>query len=359
MYNKYFNLDFPAAPKKLIKESFHRILLESEASNAVFKSLREIEQLDAELKALEKQLADDRTAFTYRGSELQTAFTDLYKLERKLDALQNTYTRRLYDVASDSFDFEIDQEKQAAVANEEQTLIAELEILKQAYKEVKDDIQAKFNSQYADSLNKSKEKRTSRTAASKTKNEAFKTLIEEEKPEIEKAFELIRSVVDPKIKLTLEIDHAGIKDTRLYIPIVSQRVAIDVDDDDYDWENYCSEYDDGPRLQEDRVLDSLYDDPDKIAEYFGNFEPYYMADNLGLGEEPANGELFYFTNSTWAIDADQGLELFDDSSVNVSITRGRYTGPAEDCYPDSMDVDYSGDVFVQATCWLVKDFNEQ
>lgn len=347
MYNKYFDLSFPEATKSLIKESFTKKLLESNASNKLFSLLSNIERLNSELEELKKQEIASRDRKNKENPHLAELWGKLFNLERRISDLQRTYTFDHYDREGNWEERTYDETKKAAVADAEAALKKELETVSAEYYKLKDEVDAAYKAEFDDHAQRIQAKNQALTNAKEDKKVAIAELLTEEKAELDKIISDLKTI--SKASITPDFANAFVAENKLYIPIDGESAEFEINLEDYDGDGFDA---DDYNFDTDGYIEKLKSDPEAWSD-FNNFDPYSIQYYLEL-DDPVDG-IIYFKNSTWGIDTDMDFEIKDTPEVHYSkFERGVINAPAEDCYPDEWDIDYDEVVEVFPTCYLVK-----
>lgn len=172
-------------------------LVESAATDDFKKLLDEINQLNQNIKVLQSQKAKEWD--TEYSKKFEKEAEELNKLKKELSDLRQSYQDYLYTEVEDDGDryyynkiYKDNPERKAAAAEKEAALETRLKELETRYNRIVNELRAEQDLKFAKLSSKTNELSTKQSQ----KDLAFKTIIEEELPELEKLVEKIQEYVN-------------------------------------------------------------------------------------------------------------------------------------------------------------------
>jgi hypothetical protein len=318
----------------------NNILCESAATDELRQTLADIDQLDADIKTLQKEKSDgwDKD-FKHR---LDDSWDEVRRISQELHSILAEYRKKRYtewDQDGDPTDFEIleNEKVKKEVAMLEATIRARLAQVESDYAKLLTQVQNDHESAFSSHSQQITTKSASRDAAHQRKDTLWKTVAEESQAELSK----LLAKCQKQVQITPQWDKMKIKDRTLILSIIMPAGCLYIDDDylDQDWEETT--------IKSNKVYDDIYE-----AVYEdGHFTKF--ADSLGIPgafvDAAEAGDLLSIPGSDWKLDYDVDLEYKEPE-----IRSEHYT-PATRWEPAEWDIEYDEEVDYSIIFYLIKD----
>lgn len=311
-----------------ILEAFAQLdRLNEAASDDLRNVAAEIANLEQEINELQAQKRKTAGSFTKEADEIN-------QLKAELEALKKSYkefshVEREYD-DDRSWDYEVfvdNKEKKAAVADQEAELLTKLAELEANYRKLKAEAAAEHDKNIAD-------RATALNAKKDIKKATIKTIIEENKEELDKLI----AVINESVTVTPNWEGASYKDDKIYVELIGETQECSVDYDDIVFES------DDPYIDVERLYEYLEETAEEDLGCIG--------DALGTVDisQASKNDLLEIPGSSWKL------------LVNYEIdTEGEPEVHSYEYYPAtywdsaSEDIDYDKTWDWKAKFYLVKE----
>jgi hypothetical protein len=313
-------------------------LVESAATDEYRQLLGEIDQLETEVKDLQKQKAQSwNSEYSKKFAEETKA---LNQLRMELVDLKKSY-EHWYRVADHwgnvDWDFDIDEEKKQEVAEQEAELEARFRELETKYNEIVAGVKAEHEADFAAHTQTISDKTSVLKNKKARKEAAFKAIVEEERPELEK---ILEELVTSK-EVLVNWDQVKIHNGLIFVPI-TKTFDYEVDPDDIDIEQDDTSFNE-TRIEEytdEQGIEGLY----TIADYLG-LDQSELETAISAEKEV----LLSIPNSSWKLSTSFDTE-FDEPNITVYGWSG--DGWNE---PREFNYDYDEYVKCEVTYYLNKE----
>jgi hypothetical protein len=279
----------------------------------------------ADLTVLEKEIKDLELKRFKNGQNLNDGpeANEIKQLKSELRDLQKSYqefshTERVYDDDRywDDDIFVDNEEKKAAVADQEAALVKKLDELEAKYKELEANMHAETDKSIVD-------KKAALKSKQELKDSALKAIVEEDRAELEK---IISKINNEYLEVTPDWDNITHYNGKIFLSLFNKTETYEIDSvDDIDYD------DDEPVIKTDRILDDLQMEADEEAKSIAN---------------ELNSEL----TGSWKLLDGCDVEPLNEPEVHhYSYTPATYWDTA------SEDLDYDETLEYKITYYLVKE----
>lgn len=317
--------------------SLNEQLLESAATDEYRQILGEIDQLERDVKDLQKQKAQSWNNDYSKKFEEETRA--LNQLRKELEILRSSYVRwyRIADHWGDvDWDYDIDNVKKQEVAEQEAELEAKLKTLEARYNEIVAGVKAEHEADFATHTQTVFDKTSALKNKKERKETVFKTIVEEERPEIEKVLsELVAGE-----EVSIGWDQIKIHNNLIYLPI-TKTFSYNVDPDDFDFDDDIIFND---RRIEDYINEQGIEDLYIIADYLGLDQ-----DKITTAVDADKSILVDIPNSTWKLNTE-----FDTDFEEPNIVVHGWSGDGWN-EPREFNYDYDDSIEYEITYYLTKE----
>jgi DNA repair exonuclease SbcCD ATPase subunit len=323
-----------------ILEAFKQLDRLNESATDDFRQIvKEMDTLESEIEELQKQKSNGWT--DEFAKTVDTEEKALKQLEIDLDTLRRTYKHKVYtewDRDGDPTDFEyrIDDNKKAAVAEQEAELVNKLKELKDRFKKLKTDAEAAHTAKFADHIKAINDKSNLLSSKKDLKNTTLKKVIEEDRQELEG----IIAKINAEVPMTPLWDDVSFSGNKIFLTLETEE--LESYEISYDEINFDDDY---PSIN----VDSLYERLEENATF--DYMNYIGLYGLGIDIKPyKKGDLIPIPGSSWKLLYD--CDIFPEDEPQV--THYKYT-PATYWDTASEDLEYDETVYYSVNCYLVKE----
>lgn len=203
-------------------------LNESAATDELKELLAEITQLDSEIAELQQEKSDSWK--NDYESKFEAERKALARCKSDLDDLIRTYRTKYYTEWDDDgdpvdFDYHINTAEQRSVSMIEASIRAKLSQVEAEYNRLKAQAEQDHAAAFAGHTQTIKDKSATRDTRKSHKETLLKTIIEEERPELE---ELIKKA-NEHTKATADITKVSFHGGKLYLDLTSEEDEIEID----------------------------------------------------------------------------------------------------------------------------------
>ena len=292
----------------------------------------------ADLTVLEKEIKDLELKRFKNGQNLSDGpeANEIKQLKAELRDLQKSYqefshTERVYDDDRywDDDIFVDNEEKKAAVADQEAALVKKLDELEAKYKELEVNIHAETDKSIAD-------KKAALKSKQELKDSALKAIVEEDRAELEK----IISKINAEVQMTPLWDEVSFHGNKIFLTLETKELeSYGISEDEINFD------DDDPSINVDNLYEKITED--------ATFDYMNYIGHYGLGidlKSYKKGDLMTIPGSSWKLLYDCDIDIEDEPQV----THYEYT-PATYWDTASVDLEYDEILYYSVTCYLVKE----
>ena len=311
-------------------------LLESAASDEYKQLLTEIDEIEADIKSIQKEVSDGWTR-DY-AKKLEASMAEIQRVRKDLRELISTYeTEYVFGYDEDGhreYDYETDPVKKREASMLEATIRKKLEQVEAAYDALKAQLQRDHATAYTTHNKNIRSKTTTRDDKKKRKEELLKNIIEEERQELEQLIKKANEHTTAHADISKVSFHNGM----LYLALTSNTEAIEVDywddidyDDDYPTVNIgkLESYAEDRALEDGFLIDVAY--------------------GLGFEEDVIDTIKFTFNSNS-------NTDTMDIPGSSWKLLTGcdmDYNEPSVSVHYDEVEV--NEDFEYTVTCYLVKE----
>lgn len=316
------------------------ILHESATTDELKKTLADIDQLDAEIKELQKEKSDG-WAKDYEH-KLAAERAALSRISQELDSLVREYRSKKYtefDQDGDPTNFEIiDNDRiKKEVSIIEASIKDRLSQVRADYEKLLAQVKSDHAAAYATHTQKISDKNISKASASTRKETLLKTIIEEAKEELAP----LVNRATKQVQATPLWEKLKISKDKLILEVVMPAGVFCVDDD------YINQDYDGSSIDQDKIynnmMEEVYED--------GHFSK--LADCLGIDEAFVDaadeGDLLEIPSCSWKLDYEVDLDYTEPEITHEYYDPGNYWNPPE------YDIEYDEEVDWSIIFYLIKE----
>jgi DNA repair exonuclease SbcCD ATPase subunit len=320
-------------------KQLNKILQESTASDEYSQVLQDMDQLDHEIKELQRH--KEQSWNKKRSETAKAEAEELSKLRKELSALSDTYTnwRRVTTYDGDvDWDFDIDYEKQKAVAKQEAELKNKLKELETRYNEILASVKAEHEASFADTTRDITDKTSAFKAKKARKEEIFNRVKEEERAELD---ELLKKIT-AQLPVAADSSNISLFKGHLILGLHSKTFTFDIDYELIDFSN------DTASIDTNKVEEQLKNSTEG-EDFWGDIADSLEIDYKNI-QSAAEGDLLDIPGSTWKLAYDFDVDYDEPEVHSYRSGDATYWEPAWD------DIDYDETINWTATCYLMKKF---
>jgi hypothetical protein len=287
----------------------------------------EIASLEKEINDLKDQKRKTAGSFTKESEEIDQLKAELEELKKSYKEF--SHMEREYD--DDRYwDYEVfvdNREKKAAVAEQEAALLKKLAELEANYKKLKAEATAEHDKNIAD-------RTTALKAKKDIKKATIKTIIEENKEELDKLI----AVINESITVTPNWEGASYKNDKIYVELIGETQEYDVGYDDIEFDS------DSPYIDIEKIYGYLEETAEEDLGCIG--------DALGTVDisQASKNDLLEIPGSSWKLLVNYEIDTEGEPEVySYEYYPATYWDSA------SEDIDYDKTWDWKAKFYLVKE----